>query len=58
MTRPPNLLARRPEGTLEAVFRSLTRLDARAPESLALRGTDDSRAREKTSSPPGKRKSH
>ena len=53
-----NLLARRPEGTLEAVFRSLTRLDARAPESLALRGTDDSRFREKTSTPPGKRKSH
>ena len=53
-----NLLARRPEGTLEAVFRSLTRLDAKAPESLALRGTDDSRFREKTSAPPGKRKSH
>jgi ABC-2 type transport system ATP-binding protein len=51
-----NLLARRPEGTLESVFQALTRLDATAPESLALRGRDELRPPEQAGAAPRKRK--
>jgi ABC-2 type transport system ATP-binding protein len=51
-----NLLARRPEGTLESVFQALTRLDPTAPESLALGGLGGARATEPASPTLGKRK--
>jgi ABC-2 type transport system ATP-binding protein len=51
-----NLLARRPEGTLESVFQALTRLDGAAPESQALRGLDEVRPPEQSRAAPGKRK--